>query len=617
MNSEGEIHSQLLEFGTTLVDTLSAHLTDEGRLIDPKTGNPVPDDHYANTCFAVAAFRAGGRADSPRYRQSARKCLQYYLDLDSGDRGHGEFNALAILELIQDARNGRYELPISETQLLDTIDFESSIDSREGNNWLLLRGLCHYRLADLFGRRRDKLTYIRIQRIFRHWIQEDGMIADAPRFPIAPIETPITYHAKLATLCAHLGVEADDQWLEQTAIDAFRVLATATLPSGEALYYGRSENTLFGYATAIDGTFRLQFNKSWMAELRYQLASFLFSNFDPKLANCQPGGRSACSVDDYIWDGVYSAYAAMVLLGLPQRTTAVPDVPHPGSAETLETAGLTTVVGRNCALGFAGTGQIVFTEGFPDPRYAGLTPLSFVVDGTPICPGVPGDFIANGIPPYLPVVTHGTDRYVPVVWSSQQSKDRETFTVTGDGFYNEINTQSNPEKDSSSDRQQSKMEGIVRSIGRKAKIPLYIERRRKRPAKIPAAVRRAIHFISDLRVLIVQTGTAIGSEWEVTPTSCVVTPEYEEAATIEFDDAKISTVTETVHTPQGCARWIQPDCSSDTERHWSTVVIDPDSVTEDLITTQREHTINTTVRTSDRSLRHELSLPCLPSNKNE
>lgn len=619
MNFEDKAHERLSEFGAALVDTLAKQVTSDGQIVDPGTDEPVPDDHYANSCFAVAGLRAAARSGSESLRQTATRSLQYYLSLGSEKRGHGEFNSLALLELIRDSRQGRYELPVPETQLTDTIEFESTVDSRQGNNWLLLRGLCHYRLADLYGGWRDRLAFQRICRVVKYWTQDDGVVADSPRFPVAPVETPMTYHAKLATLCAHLGVEADNQWLTQTALDGFRALSTIALPSGESLYYGRSENTLFGYATALDGAFRLPSDERWLAELRYRLASHVLSSFNPKRATCRPGGELARSVDDYVYDGVYSAYAAMVLLGLSDGTVAPPRNPESGTVETLDTAGLTAVVGNASALGVASEGQVKFTDGVPDPRYSGLVPLSFTVRNNHVCPGVPSEFLTDRTPPYLPVAVRGTDQYVPVVWSAKRQKKSGTLTITGEGNFYPVEQRSESNEDSKSlrnDDQQSFLERFFRTAARKAKVPLYLERRRKRSNEIPVTVRRAVHFLTEHDMLVVQTATATSGEWTILPTSFVVDPSYEAQTTVTYAESSVSTRTERVHTPHGIGTWIRPEKTVNRDEFWSTVIVDPNGMA-DTKTVERGASLQTTVSFDEDASTLDLHRPKTTTTETE
>jgi len=615
--SPGDTH----QFGVSLVETIESQFFSEGRLDEGRFRTHAPADHYAATCFAVACFRAYDLTGEERLYEAGTQALGYYLDLSDDERGHAEFNSFALLEALEDAREGRYELPTSPEMLAGRVDYSSSTTTRDGNNWLLLQALCRSKYASLFDDADERRRAERILAFADRWRLDDGVVADEPRYRLTSPQTPLTYHAKSSMVFGRFADRLADPGLVARTKEQLRALSRLRLPGGEALYFGRSENTIFGYASAIDALSHLEAaadrSPRWSVDAKRSLVRFLVAEFDPDRGNCQPQPFSPDErrLDSYIYDAVYVSYAAMVLLGLP----AVPYVPRNeaprpdagGACEHLPDTGLLAARGNESALGLATEGQIRPRSFGPDPRYAGLIPQSFVHGTEPVCPGMPVSVGERDGIPFLPVIRHDRARYVPTQWETTVLEDRSQIVMRGNGNYHEF-APSLPEGSAGSDatsladrfkRRIKASETTLRlaeagyrsarRLLRVSRLDLVYDNYARRPVDIPARTRRSIHYRTGEDVLVIQTGTVTSEETAVRPSSVVIADAYESS----FDAAYSNSVDiqrERVKTHRREGYWHRPNEWDRSSPVWSVIVLDPaervrrneSAVEDDVLTTR-------------------------------
>jgi hypothetical protein len=259
----------------------------------------------------------------------------------------------------------------------------------------------------------------------------------------------------MTMLYARYAFMLRDERLKARVERHLRALAVACLPHGEALYFGRSENTIFGYACAIDAFSRFEIlcrePPAWVLQTKRQLVRYLLSTFDPERVHCQPMDFEEAGVprsDSYIHDSVYTAYTAMLLLDLPLISVGSvkggeqKDSPNPkqknwhNDVGGLPQAGLLTAAGDRTALGLATNGQARFRDsGVPDARYAGLVPHAFASDGRAVLPGVPIAYREVGMVPFLPMVRYKGRWFAPLTWQTQTptAEDPALVEVHGRG----------------------------------------------------------------------------------------------------------------------------------------------------------------------------------------
>jgi hypothetical protein len=588
-------------FAVTFVESLEDRFFDDETLDERRFRSAAPAEHYAATCASTAAFRAFHLTGAERFYDVGERLLSYYLSLPEEERSHEEFNSFALLEMMEDARAGRYDLPVSRQTLSTYVEYSASLRTREGNNWLLLQALCREKYSDLFGDEGEHERAMRLLQFSERWRLNDGIIADEPRYPLSPDQTPLTYHAKMSMILGRFARRSTDARIADEAERHLHALARLCMPNGEALYYGRSENTIFGYANALDAFAHPRTDDGdvpgWRAETKERLVEYLLTRFDPERGNCQPRDFSPDETrpDSYIYDVVYGSYAAMLLLGLPEMSPESRNEHR--STETglqyahLPDSGFVTVTNGRTALGLTVSGQIRLRESGPDLRYAGMVPHSYVHETESVHPGVP--LAADELPgvPFLPVIREAEKRYAPVRWESTVLERDSRLTIRGDGKYYEFSSPPTEASDSGGNeslvrrlKELVKRNETARRVGwqgvqatRRAleatRLDLVYENYETRPVELRARTRRSLHYLPSSGAVIVQTGSVTPGKTTVRPTSAVVSKSYDHTLEAEYSGDVERRKTE-VRTHKGEGYCYVPEADSRTSV-WSVLVLDP------------------------------------------
>lgn len=588
-------------FALTLLETLQSHAQEDGQLVDPVTREPIPSNQYAATSFATAALRASALTGEPRHRLFAERTLQNYLNRSEEERGHQEFNSFAILELLEDVERGWYDLPVPERRIRSALSFKSTPYSSDGNNWLLLQCLCRLKRAALDGSISEGLYARRILALARNWERDDGLIADAPRRPITPWETPLTYHAKLTMLYARLAELLDDDRLVRVAERGLNQLDRLSLPTGECLFYGRSENTLFGYANLLDAITHVNAatpeSPPWVDSMYRRTASYLSERFNPSIGHSQPAAYAdeVEPLDSYLHDGVYAAYATMLLLGLPEIGPSDPESAT-GKSERRSThicseSGLATVSSVQSGIGTSLTGQPHLRQGTLDPRYAGLVPHAYTYGSETVYPGVPLTFSEQGQFPFLPSVETDRGRFSPMTWRTRVRTTNLGFSAVGTGYHYPP-----PERSgagTTADEENSRgpilefldrhprLKHLLRRVDAntiydRSQLKELVERYVKTPRTTEVDSRRGFHVRGDADVLVLQTVLDAPERSRIRPSSYVVKPAFSDAVSRRCSENSDSHEA-SVMTHMGTADWVTYDTVSGANRYWSSLLVDPGS----------------------------------------
>jgi hypothetical protein len=491
--------------GERLVDSLAV-LFQDGWLHEPTTGRRTPAEHYAQTCFGTAALRVGAKRVDSKLQRIGRTAHETYWNTDVDVRGHGEFNSFALLEAHRDAREGRYTVPWDASELEENVWFDAGFTTGHGNNWLLLQALCRLELPSSTDR---PDVYTRsLLRLARRWLSEDGVFADQPRLGIAPAETPLTYHAKLTYLANRLA-ETLPSW-EAYADRSLRGLAAATLPTGELCYFGRSEGSLFGYAAAIAAVNAAAVRRTEPLSPRYQtlrrrLCRYVYAEFDLEKPRCRPNPDST-PIDSYVFDTVYTSFAAMLLTEKPGPDTPddEPESSHQSVVERqpLASIGLSIYESGGTAVASSTRGQMKYTSGTADPRYSGGVPLAFSHDGTSVIPGYCRSMLeADGLP-FLPTAVVRGDAYAPISWAVERDNSPgNRADIVLDGAFHAVPDVSLDTLDDCDDAES----GSWRQLGRFAFLHLVRDRLRKQQQKIDVAVTRSVAYNAEHELLCLLT----------------------------------------------------------------------------------------------------------------
>ena len=389
---------ELRRFSERCTDALAGCLQRDGTLLDPSSGRPAPDDHYAATFTALALML---REPEDRTWQTL---LQRWADLPPQRRGHAPFNRLALL-LLRDTLQHRGVLGGELAALVaGALEACRTTESYPSNNWVLLARACALLEAPAGPARAAAAA--RVSEGLARWITPAGGFIDGPPAPDGePVSTPITYHAKLLLVLLVLRLGAPDACTEAGPMLG-KGLAWAlafTDESGRAGGFGRSSHALYGYgcllALAAHGLRAgdERSRRAWAVEsrrLRLQLESV--RRDDGLLSiTLNPATGAAGGWDDYMHLLVYNAWCAGLLawlLALPAEAAEDAPLPEPDAAALGarpeqfaidERAGLLAVRGARglACLSLAGQPVQGFDERHADLRCGGALPFHVVLDG--------------------------------------------------------------------------------------------------------------------------------------------------------------------------------------------------------------------------------------------
>jgi len=336
----------------------------------------VPPDHYFHTWLALTALELGRK-------DLGEELLAEFFALEH--QGHIEFNKLALLHIVE-----RHELLLPKVlaeqvaAYLGNGRFSVDFTTHTGNNWLFLRMLVHLKLYLCFGHERDMEDF---RTYCDHVVgyADGGMFFDYP--PLRSVQTmrafPLTYSFKmLALLMECLNLLQSNQ-LEPKRQIILQNLVTESVPlhldfiapDGESLYYGRSDNTLFGYANVLAVLARLRSNsrkdRLVAAVHDYIRIHFVTGGILTK-ATAMSGFRDA-----YVFDSVYSAYFLGSTLMLEKGCTPLCECP-PEAETTVRQTPIGVLVRSPSVFAFitaSGCSLPMKGSDFSGYRYTGLSPL--------------------------------------------------------------------------------------------------------------------------------------------------------------------------------------------------------------------------------------------------
>ncbi len=311
--------------GRALLRRLARCQQPSGNLRDPLTGEPLAPSHYAVSLFAGAC----ALSREPDLEEPAERAVRYFLGLLPSLRGAHELNNLGLVAAyrVQAAQGRPAGLWKRLGGYLLRMPF-ASLEGRTTNNWHAMRAVCLLQRGLALDRPQDVKAAVRCLHHDVLPLQDGaGLFADYPPGG-GPLRcTPLTYHAKF---CAMLAMFLSDL-REEMAADALRkgILALARLcaPDGETLYFGRSCNSLYGYAAAayamgvalqlgvVEGDERAEV--AWAAGRVQRFLSRLIAPDGSFRTYPTPFERERLGWDDYVDRLDYAAFAAFLAVQTP------------------------------------------------------------------------------------------------------------------------------------------------------------------------------------------------------------------------------------------------------------------------------------------------------------
>ena len=360
--------------------------------------------HQANFSLSAIILYLINRDDS--YYIKALSTLKYYtnipLEVRKGGCDFSNFPILLSYSLLHHMRS-EHPLRILLQEYIAAMPNYASMAKKHtyGNNFITLRALNQLLRFKLLGEKEDIQSAQYHMDCTLKWQFDDGIFYDYPRYLNYGQGIPsLAYHSKITLIILLFGIVSKEHYIIDKAIHGLDALAKLTSYDGEAFYYGRTNNALYGYACGIlayriassitrDVSLAEKYKKCERALFRFCSRYVAKDGHLYIVPNDLENER--CGFDNYMYVTVYNAFIMSMLLlssiikenTFPLKTYCSPEVHY------LEESGFIVKKGEKITTAFNLKGHNYYQQYMLDPRFTCCTPLLLKFNGHDILPTVP------------------------------------------------------------------------------------------------------------------------------------------------------------------------------------------------------------------------------------
>ena len=383
---------------------LSKHQRENGAIYDTNASSALNAQyHHAN--FGLSSVILYILNNNEIYYDRAFKAFKFYIDMPLEHKKGGiDFSNFPILLAYILLKNNDSK-NILFTMLGDYIKkmaHHAAVDNvgTYGNNFVTLRALNHLLRFMLFEEDKDReLAYTFLNHSLK-WQFEDGIFYDFPRsFNDEKGIPSLAYHSKITFITLLFGVISGDKGITDRALLGLDALVKLTADDGEAFYYGRTNNALYGYACGIPAL-RAAANYLKDGEKAEGFKACERALFQFSARHCAKDGHlyivpnkfeeERCGFDNYMYVTVYNAFTmAMLLLSSLIKDTVKPDMPTEPRVDYFKDSGFFIKKGERISAAFNLKGHNYYEQYLLDPRFTCITPLFIKHGGSDILPTIP------------------------------------------------------------------------------------------------------------------------------------------------------------------------------------------------------------------------------------
>jgi hypothetical protein len=179
-----------------------------------------------------------------------------------------------------------------------------------------------------------------------------------------------------------------------------------------------------------------------------------------------------------------------------------------------------------------------------------MIPHALSLNGNPVLPGMPHVAWESNKLPFLPAIRINKAWYTPIIWNSLASTED---TLRGAGVFVPL-----PKGDTSRDNGSSSgLSDSVKGLARRTFLPLVRDRYQKRPAAVDASAQRAVHYLSAIDTLIIQTEVKT-DRGTVIPSSYVLREGFRDVGVLQTNPPT-KTSTEQITGHRGPGSWVSAE----------------------------------------------------------
>jgi hypothetical protein len=396
----------------SIFDYLGANSRPDGSIYDRNASSTLDREyHLANYVLGAVLLLKLHRQASCYDRACA--ALNYYLNLPPQTRfGAVDFSNFALLlsylVLEEEAQYDGLKKRL-EDYFQSMVHRADVTSGSHGNNFVTLRAVNHLLRSRIVGLDQGDPEKSRelISRTLA-WQYEDGIFYDYPPTPHFQAGIPhLAYHAKISLAALLYGIIAQKAEIVARAVRAFAALAKLVACDGEAFYYGRSNNALYGFACGIlgfriaagiadDGALRQTFQDAERALFRFSAQLVAEDGHLFVVPNTLEQRR--CGFDDYMYVSVYNAFMMSMLLlaAIVRSDPPAGEKPAEEHFSYLASSGFVVTRGEDLSTCFNVRGHncqhrcATFQNvSLLDPRLTCCTPLFLKYRGRDLLPSIP------------------------------------------------------------------------------------------------------------------------------------------------------------------------------------------------------------------------------------
>ena len=387
---------EFFDFGKKTAEFLLSCQRPDGAINDPESGKRSPENHYAETFFALACLNIYKTTGDRKWLDAAKRALACYFNIPQSRRGHAEFNSLALLLSMKNCTDAETsEMILRHTKELK---YSAHLGKNCTNNWLAIKLVCIAMQRNNFMAGANEPEE---KKILAHLLSvqlEDGFFYDYPQKQgNEGVATPLCYHAKICLMLLLYSRETGNKDALNAAVNGLESLKEMIAPDGEAFYYGRSTNSLFAYACGMLASATaagMLAEKNRRKSLEFSACAGLLLSFAEKMqdkngfTHISPGGNRE-AYDGYMHLPVYCAYAAGMLT-LPGNKKGNGKIRQKKFFYAKD-SGFLVAREKGNFIAFQLRGQSVdgMHSLFNDTRYYGMNLLCFKKGGKDICAPTP------------------------------------------------------------------------------------------------------------------------------------------------------------------------------------------------------------------------------------
>lgn len=388
----------------SIFNWLRAHQREDGSILDPNVSSTLDAQyHHANMGLGgVVLFLLTGDAE---YYERAYRAFKYYSDVPPGRKDGGmDFSNFPFLVscMLLHGRDGQCRLRDLLKGYVDDMTHHAGMEkgATYGNNFVTFRALNHLLRFKILGEGRDQELADAFMGHSLKWQFDDGVFYDFPRgFNDKNGIPSLAYHAKITLITLLYGIIAGDKNILERALTGLDALEKLTANDGEAFYYGRTNNALYGYACGI---LAMRTASNYLREGRLaegfkacETALFRFcSRHGAKdghlyiVPNDLEDQR--CGFDNYMYVAVYNAFTmSMLLLSTLMRDTVSPAGSTEAGVHWFKDSGFIIKKSDRISVAFNLKGHNYCEQYLLDPRFTCAAPLFVKYGASDILPSIP------------------------------------------------------------------------------------------------------------------------------------------------------------------------------------------------------------------------------------